>query len=389
MYFKNLDGFRFIASVFVIIGHCDHILQNDKHIRAYSPYSDKLASFGVDFFYVLSGFLIHFLLFEELRKTGTIQIKNFYIRRALRLWPLYFLVGTVGLVTAEPILRWFGLVDRSPTPTEFWSNLGYLYTFSINFQILLGKMNPFSSPVLGHFWSLSVEEQFYLLCAPGLLFFRKYTWIFVAYLIGLGYMTTIYPPDIFNTWFETNAVHAPYFFTTTRFFNFGLGAALAWLVSNRLILSSICRFFEENIAKLLSKNNASLLFKGASWAIQLPVFLYFCRYLFGNHYCQTQEERIVNALWGAGIIASGIVPYSIFFLEINWVKYLGKISFGIYIYHIFAIRLTFKLLDDFGMPLGTTYYLLLPFISMLIAIGISVVSFEWIEKPILAFRKRF
>jgi peptidoglycan/LPS O-acetylase OafA/YrhL len=394
MYFRNLDGFRFIASLFVIIGHCDHLLQNLYGIKAYSPYADKLAGFGVDFFYVLSGFLINFLLFEELRKTGTIKVKNFYIRRALRLWPLYFIVGTVGLLTAEPVLRWFGDINRAPTATEWWQNFAYLFTFGINFQILLGKMNPFSSPILGHFWSLSVEEQFYLICAPFLLLCKKYVWIFIATLLMVGWATTVYPFPIFDTWFETNAKHVPFYFTTGRFFHFGLGAALGYLMSNRTIIAQISTLLttkiQQIVAYFLPKNIVLQTPKYISWAIQLVLFYDFCAYLFGNHYYPNAQERIRHGILSIGLVAAGIAQYSIFFLEINWIKYLGKISFGIYIYHIFAIRLTFKVLETMNIShVSNMYYCLLPFIATVISVSMAALSYEFLEKRILALRKKY
>ena len=88
IYFKNLDGLRFFAAFAVIIGHCQSFLYVEKNgIDPYSPYASKLANFGVDFFFVLSGFLITYLTLVEIDKTGKIDIKKFYLRRILRNFP--------------------------------------------------------------------------------------------------------------------------------------------------------------------------------------------------------------------------------------------------------------------------------------------------------------
>ncbi len=99
-YFKNLDGLRFLAAFAVIIGHCQDIIKEKGYI-AYDPFANKFANFGVDFFFVLSGFLISYLLLREIDLTGKINIKYFYFRRFLRIWPVYFAFGLLGLATGK------------------------------------------------------------------------------------------------------------------------------------------------------------------------------------------------------------------------------------------------------------------------------------------------
>ncbi|MEO6189108.1 MAG: acyltransferase, partial [Saprospiraceae bacterium] len=106
-YFKNLDGLRFWAAFAVIIGHCQQTVFDYEGYRPYEPYANKLATFGVDFFFVLSGFLISNLLITEIEKTGSINIRNFYYRRMLRIFPLYFLIGLIGIFTGQYWLKWF------------------------------------------------------------------------------------------------------------------------------------------------------------------------------------------------------------------------------------------------------------------------------------------
>jgi peptidoglycan/LPS O-acetylase OafA/YrhL len=369
IYFKNLDGLRFIAALFVIIGHCQHILHDSSyHVLGYSPWGEKLAGFGVDFFFVLSGFLISFLLIKELGETQSIKIRHFYIRRALRLWPLYFLVGILALVTAEPFLRYLGLVGRSPSGIEWLANFGYLFTFSINFQTLNGHMNEFSSPTLGHFWSLAVEEQFYLLWAPFLLLTRKKTFIAIISACLLGFYTTMFQPAIFDIWFEKNAWASPVFFTSNRFFHFGLGALLAYLVQRKLLVE---------------------LPNVVSWVLQIAFFAPAMAYLFGHHFYSIPAERIIHGVISFGIILMAFTKYSLFSLENQWIKYFGKISFGIYIFHILAIRLSFKWLCDGGFnPHDWQFQALFVIISTAISVGIAAVSYEKIEQPFLALKKK-
>jgi peptidoglycan/LPS O-acetylase OafA/YrhL len=392
MYFKNLDGLRFIAAIFVIIGHCQSILYNQFHIRTYSPWGEKLANFGVDFFFVLSGFLISFLLLQELKTSGTIKIRNFYLRRALRLWPLYFLVGIFALLTAEPILTWMGIVNRSPLGIEWFANFLYLGLFSINFQILFGHTNEFSSPTLGHFWSLSVEEQFYLFWAPALLLFRRIPLGFILSMIVLGATFTLTKFHFYDYYFGKNAWASSSYFTICRFFHFGLGAFIAFIVLHKdLITETTYRLLHINTLNNSLKTNILDIVKNKYFIYFLQLsFLYpMSCYLFGHYYYPDNSERILNGFLSVGIIFTAIIPHSLFPFEFRLLKYLGKISFGIYIFHLFAVHVILKLLLDANFVVEDgLFQLLFPLLAAILAVGIATLSFETIEKPILKLKKK-
>jgi peptidoglycan/LPS O-acetylase OafA/YrhL len=203
VYFKNLDGLRFFAAFAVIIGHCQSLLYVEKgKIDPYSPYASKLANFGVDFFFVLSGFLITYLTITEINKTGKIDIKKFYLRRVLRIFPLYFGFGIVAIVFGKFFVNWVGYYTNdyqyALQPYSFKdlaTNLGFLFTFSINIQAMIGWHGGVSSMLVGHFWSLAVEEQFYLLWAPVLFFLRKRAWIAIVLFTLIGLYFSYMPPE--------------------------------------------------------------------------------------------------------------------------------------------------------------------------------------------------
>lgn len=94
MYFKNLNSVRFIAATFVVIHHIEQL----KGLAGY-PYRSwyVLGRTGVILFFALSGFLITSLLLAEQRETGCIHLRKFYVRRALRIWPLYYLIVGLGV----------------------------------------------------------------------------------------------------------------------------------------------------------------------------------------------------------------------------------------------------------------------------------------------------
>jgi peptidoglycan/LPS O-acetylase OafA/YrhL len=379
-YFKNLDGLRFIAAFFVILGHCQNIIggayQNSKMTVPYQPYANKLAVFGVDFFFVLSGFLIAFILIAELKKTGTIQVKQFYIRRSLRLWPLYLLVGTLGILSANFFIDWFNTGYGQGTTRDIVINLLCLFTFSLNFETLFGWMNGGGSLMLGHFWSLGVEEQFYLAFAPLLRWSKNRIGLFLSALILLGFLSSYYWETLANDVLQLNLDATKlndsfYNFTINRFFYFGLGGLLAWLIQGE---------------KMTPQYPLS---KWASYALQVaflvPAGFYLFRWVFFNN-----AEWFINGLLAVGLVAVAINEHSVFRLEYQWLKYLGKISFGIYIFHLFSIRLAEKILLSLDFSIFSTSYLILyPLIATVLAVGFAVLSYEYFEKHFLKLKNKF
>ena len=98
IYFPNLNGLRFVAALLVIVHHIEQI----KYIYGLpnnfsSSFIQIIGELGVILFFVLSGFLITYLLLEEENRTQTIAVKNFYLRRILRIWPLYFFIVILAL----------------------------------------------------------------------------------------------------------------------------------------------------------------------------------------------------------------------------------------------------------------------------------------------------
>lgn len=398
-YFNNLDGLRFFAAFAVIIGHCQSLIF-EHGMRVYSPFADKLANFGVDFFFVLSGFLISYLLLREIDKTGTIKIRFFYYRRFLRIWPVYFAFGLMGLTVGKFFIDWFNYhpeYSHDYSLLDFFYNVFFLGTFSINFQTMLGFHRPVSSLMVGHFWSLGIEEQFYLLWAPLMFLFKKRTWILIVLFICIGWYFNSIPLENVSQYYEFHIN-----FTANRFLHFGLGAALAWLI----------RYFpfvelDQEIIKKLKKytplsirDSNGLLSKilAPEILIQIPLIIaqiWFVWkssiYIFGNRF--SINERIVNGFVSMGIIAVAILPISvlaIFMLETRIPKYLGKISFGIYIYHFISIHLADKLLEIGGMTIQTPNYIYnLPLLSSIFAVTMAAISYEYFEKYFLTLKTKF
>jgi len=179
----SLDGCRAISICLVILSH----LCNTPSFQAFNPYARMMyhfGPFGVKVFFVISGFLITSLLLNEERKSGTISIKMFYVRRAFRIWPVAY---TFILVVA--LLAWKNWITLPP------HNLLYAATFTMN-HVQDGSW------LTGHFWSLAIEEQFYLVWPVVFLRAGRRGRLFSCFLILflaplLRTLSYVYEPGIF------------------------------------------------------------------------------------------------------------------------------------------------------------------------------------------------
>jgi peptidoglycan/LPS O-acetylase OafA/YrhL len=170
---KELDGLRAVAVGLVVIGHV--LSEGSATLSPWSmPFRD--GSLGVMIFFVLSGYLITSILFREKEKTGTIALAGFYMKRSLRILPAsYFYLSVVA------VLSGFSLVSVS------WQQLATAYLHLWNYSaILLPAGQPAQGAnILGHFWSLAIEEQFYWFWPLCLLFMRKRLTLFLLAVIIL------------------------------------------------------------------------------------------------------------------------------------------------------------------------------------------------------------
>ena len=161
--FPNLDGLRFLAFLAVFVSHSMNLLGYASQHAGFNFARDYLllnGDLGVNFFFVLSGFLIVFLLIKEREVTGGIQLGSFFLRRLLRIWPVYFLVLALGLF----VFPWLGAGLPAGFPLGVATDRlnPWLYVaFAGNFDYLV---NGITNLLIGILWSISVEEQFYLFC---------------------------------------------------------------------------------------------------------------------------------------------------------------------------------------------------------------------------------
>jgi len=359
IHFPGLNGVRFIAALLVIIDHTElfksYLGMPTLWANSYSAY---LGAFGVSIFFVLSGFLITYLLLEE-QKEAPIQIKHFYIRRVLRIWPLYYLIVVLGFFIVPHI----GFLQVPTYSAGMGDSLGRFLLFaglSANVAFVYLPTVAFANIL----WSVAVEEQFYLIWPHVVKFKRTLLWIMLLLLVG--YLALKFFAGEVDSKFEELVIR-------TRFSSMIIGGIGAYLLFHQ---SSILNFVYNRFLQLgliglfvLLLSN-TLEFKSFAWI---------------------QDELISLVLCGLIInIASN--RQSLVHLENPVFSYFGKLSYGLYVYHLFAVVLTLKLLPEFlplkVLPIWVAYTLTLGSI-LLLTTGISHLSYVYFESYFLRKKARF
>ncbi len=221
-YRPELDALRFFA-FFCVFGH--HALQNGNaalvlgqgRLAALLALMGEVGNFGMSLFFVLSAYLITQLLLLEIGRTGTVQIRAFYSRRVLRIWPLYFFFIALCVLLAHLVHGWMYISG---------GRIAAFLLLSANWYLIFHTFSPFE---LGILWSISIEEQFYLVWPAVVLLGRGRRGIKIASAllaaVGLGTLFWLghRGADGLHTWLNS----------FVQFMFFAGGARLALLTSQR------------------------------------------------------------------------------------------------------------------------------------------------------------
>lgn len=374
----GLTGLRFFAALLVISCHLQqfmawaNISASSFMVRDgvtyrfpdYNPLFDQLAGDGVFFFFILSGFLITYLLFREQRSFGDISIKRFYARRILRIWPLYFTIVYIGLVmcpTFDITLpgKFYDGWDN------FWPRLGL---FVIMLPQLGTKLYPEVAST-GHLWSIGVEEAFYLIWPPVLKLLKKSSIIFAVFILVGTFLAQNIPAinSLSIRGIEVFKLGDQYL----RIFCFqyiALGAIGAWIAVHK-----------PNWCKLLFRHE-----------VQAIVYFFVIKHLvYYSDYGRWDAlgRGIPNVLL---VMNVGLNPKTWFSFENKILKYLGGISFGIYMYHIICIHLMVLLLQRMGLFNSLfSNSLFLYATSIPLTVACAAVSNRYLERRFLNMRAGF
>jgi peptidoglycan/LPS O-acetylase OafA/YrhL len=361
VYLKGLNTLRFFAAFFVIISHGQISmwkmgLENYKDL----PIFDRGAD-AVEFFFTLSGFLITYLLQKEINRTNTISIKDFYLRRVFRIWPLYFLVVFIGFIT----LGWIypKLTGQHFFEFPVFNGLMFFIFFLPN---LAASLYPVG--MLYPLWSIGVEEQYYLFWAPLVKLFRKKIISLVIIFIGISYVW--YYMLSLNVFHFSEKIN--YFLLTQKFYAMATGGLFG------LILYK----YPEQYKKSFFTS------KFSQWIIFAAIVYY---YVVGYPYIGgVIFHFFLSFLYGFLILNSSIIERPVINLEKQPFTYLGIISFGLYMYHmIIDYFLRFTILH-FNINNKVNLKILMPFYHIALLGGTIIaasVSYKYFESYFLKLKE--
>lgn len=370
-YFQGLNGLRFIAAYLVLITHSESIRAKLGYFNIESWSISRNGGLAVQFFFVLSGFLISFLLFQEQANTNTINIKQFYIRRILRIWPLYYLMVFIGLyllplfllpLLGEPYQPEFNLWTGSALYLFFLPNLANSW---------------YNTRHLTSLWSIGVEEQFYLFWAPLVKYLRKY-FIAICVTIIISKIGLMYYLD--NSFPEHWVTH---FFAKLEFECMAIGGLGAyWFYNGGKIEGNF--WFSKPIQWVVLLLIVALITadigiqQSNNWIGQIWYFIF-------HTYFYTISS---NLLFLHLILNVSKNPIRIINTDNNVFNFLGEISYGIYMYHPLLIHFVIKLIGKKLVFLsGWSFLVVMYIIVTAITILVSYLSFQYFEKPIIKLKR--
>lgn len=355
-YRPELDVLRFFAFFavfqFHLSGGIQHYVQNGGY--RWIGFANNVAQggvFGVDLFFALSAYLITELLLREKRQFGSLDVRAFYWRRILRIWPLYFFM--IGLALLPPLNRQHQFAWRYVAAflllSGNWSTVAWGWT---------------ASSIVRPLWTVSIEEQFYLLWPPIVRrLSRDRMWIAVTTMFVMASAMRIVmvathggPHSVScNTLSRSDAIAAGILLATIlngRIPNFKLSIRLAMLFSGAVSLVLVANY----------------------WKINSPPALKWLPTLVGFPVVAVGSTLILLAALGVSVrMPTALV-------------YLGKISYGLYVFHALGALLSERLI---GNLYDLRHVLEREVLSLGITILFASASYNFLETPFLRMKKHF
>jgi peptidoglycan/LPS O-acetylase OafA/YrhL len=353
-YLPELDSLRFFAFLAVFICHLPVASHWEYELRRPDGFGiEKIlhslfsaGSYGVDLFFALSAYLITELLMQEKERSGSIHVSKFYLRRILRIWPLYF-AFVAGCYLASQF--------NGAVAIAFM-----LFVGNFTFPVVL-KQLPLGVQIL---WSISVEEQFYLIWPHIARFLTR------ASLLGAG----------ISLWVVTIVIR----YVSLRY---GKPPSLIWYFSPARLDPLACGILISVLVHSVGKNPLGrfrpvLMFAGiACWLIAS-----FSDFNQPDTAPMTVVLAYILIALGAGAFIFAAFGLRESWFVHPWLVYLGRISYGLYIFHATVLTMLAVLLQ--GLP-PLTRWPLYPILGLVITVAVAATSYQWFESPFLRLKSHF
>jgi peptidoglycan/LPS O-acetylase OafA/YrhL len=364
-YRPELDALRFFAFLCVFFFHRMDYVPTDPVRNAWLYRIGNIGPFGVPVFFLLSAFLITELLLREQKRVGKIHVKAFYIRRILRIWPLYF-AAFFGLALVNHFVPGVGTGDPLAwIAFTFFAGNWYI----LHHGWIAGPVDPL--------WSISVEEQFYIAIPLLAAFAGRRALLIASYLLlAVAYITVL--------WYALHPVAGDNGEWTNSFLQFqffSAGTLIALLLRGRLI-------------------NVVMPVRFAGFALALGCW--FTALLCFNVKSWEPHPTPLGAIFGWLLVLAGTALFFICTLGIparfipSWLAYLGRISYGLYVVHSFIFFLVFqKVLPHLHRlfpavrPATVVIDALATVAVFVLSVALAHLSFRYFERPFLRLKERF
>lgn len=367
-FFEGLNALRFFAAFLVVIHHAETIRRKNGLFNFESFSLFQNGGNAVNFFFVLSGFLITYLLLKENDQTKDISIRNFYLKRVLRIWPLYFLLVALGTLILPVVFKWLNIDYVFPyTFGESW----YYFVFFVPALVTYY----FGTHLLQPLWSIGVEEVFYLIWAPLLKFLKRHLLALLLILLAvkLSINFWVYPLG------DKNLLH----YMVSNCFTFEdmiIGGLGAWfLFHTKKDISRLYIYRKPFQIILYGLLFTFILFdKNIAWT---PWNIVFHTPVF--------NKMVYDCLFLYLIVGVSLNRNNLFKIKSKRLSYLGEISYGIYMYHVMIIFGIVLLLKS-RLAEMNGWLASLIFFTILTAgvIIVSACSKKWFEDYFLKLKKR-
>ena len=348
--FHTLNALRFFA-IFKIF--TQHLPFDDYYWLRYVKFG------GTYFFFMLSGFLITYGIMEERLLTGKLNLKNFLARRALRIWPLFYLVVALCYII-PPILKY---LEIRTTPSGYDAELWVSLLFLENYKMIITHSMPDVYALAGT-WSICIQEHFYIIWGLVLLVLpTRHIPKLIIFSVGLGIGIRIC--------FVQNELDPADIFSCLDIFAYGSIPAVLLIKHGPKLEEWV-----NNIPKIVQ----------ALYVIVLVTTVT----IFAHGVGLVMKPILFGLLFSFLLILTFPPNAYIKISERNVFSRMGKVAYGIFAYHLFIIVACKKLCDYNGIPLNEPVSaIVFSIITFLLTVLCAFISYNYFEKPFLKLKKYF